>query len=107
MTALAEQGTKFTISFRFSMDKRGGLLYNKREVSLLKKALLVFCLSAAVICCCVLLAACSSQDGFERTAQQFFSALENRDYDTIYSLMTPSSEAAISREKLGEVSWTI
>ncbi|MDD6204539.1 MAG: penicillin-binding transpeptidase domain-containing protein [Firmicutes bacterium] len=68
----------------------------------MKKALLVFCLSAAVICCCVLLAACSSQDGFERTAQQFFSALENRDYDTIYSLMTPASEAAISREKLGE-----
>ena len=56
----------------------------------------------AVIIIAVLLCGCAQKDGYEKCAEEFFNALQARDYDAIYDMMTPSSQSSISREKLKE-----
>lgn len=48
----------------------------------------------------IVLSSCNGTDEYEACVNGFFHALEQRDYETIYSLMTPTSQTLISKEKL-------
>jgi len=69
----------------------------KRLVNILAAAA-----ALAVIIIAVLLCGCAQKDDYEKCAEAFFNALQAKDYDAIYDMMTPSSQSSISREKLKE-----
>lgn len=75
----------------------GGTSMKKRLVNILAAAA-----ALAVIIIAVLLCGCAQKDDYEKCAEAFFNALQAKDYDAIYDMMTPSSQSSISREKLKE-----
>lgn len=49
-----------------------------------------------------LLCSCTQVDEYDVCVNSFFSALKQRDYETIYSMMTPTTQTLISQSKLAD-----
>ena len=64
---------------------------------MLKRFLCALMLIAMVCALTLVMVSCNGQDGYDICVNEFFEALKSRDYQAIYSIMTPTSQTLISQ----------
>ena len=70
-------------------------------MKILKRIICVVLTAAMLGGTAVLFTSCAA-DGFSQTAQDYFSALCRRDYESMYNMLTPQSSARLSLESFKE-----